>query len=448
MSFHWRFLRKGLLPSSLHISRWRNPLLQSLSSAPGNSVTYDSGAVRSHPIGLYRLLSAQDRDFLAEQRQLVAECKDLASQVFAGADTRTTVLSQLETSRFLNLESTYSVVVAGEFNAGKSSLINALLGQRKLESGALPTTDCITVVAAADSMEGSLPRGVVWQTIPDSPLLEDLTLIDTPGTNSTWLEHTDRTLRLLPSADLILFVTSADRPFTDSERTLLKAIQEYRKTIIIVVNKMDILEADGGEHGKDSKQAVFDFVMERSIELLGIRPMVIPISARQALSAKLMARTNDPSHSSVWHRSQFGLLEDFLKSSLTSRAKIRSKLCNPIGVSEGVMKQCTKFLHDLHAELQSDIATLAVIESQFEGWRKELAADLLVFQQGTSNALRSQGELPTLLLRRMSVSNFYHSLLIDRTRFDEEWNKVELVLASCGPEQVKENILATVHETA
>ena len=59
----------------------------------------------------------------------------------------------------------------------------------------------------------------------------DSPLIDTPGTNAILsLQHTSSTLRILHDADLIIFVTSADRPFSESEKELLQtSIKSYRK---------------------------------------------------------------------------------------------------------------------------------------------------------------------------------------------------------------------------
>jgi ribosome biogenesis GTPase A len=45
-----------------------------------------------------------------------------------------------------NLDDVFLVVVVGEFNSGKSTVINALLGQRFLEDGILPTTNEISVL--------------------------------------------------------------------------------------------------------------------------------------------------------------------------------------------------------------------------------------------------------------------------------------------------------------
>jgi GTPase Era involved in 16S rRNA processing len=73
-----------------------------------------------------------------------------------------------------------------------------------------------------------------------------MTIVDTPGTNAVLTDHTAMTLRILPAADLMLFITSADRPSSESERTILESIAVlHRKQIIIVINKMDIVEDTG-----------------------------------------------------------------------------------------------------------------------------------------------------------------------------------------------------------
>jgi small GTP-binding protein len=379
------------------------------------------------------------------------------------------------------------VVIAGEFNAGKSTLINALLGTKLLETGALPTTDSITIVAAASAgtthdkyddddddedddrvttktSTNTTPLGVIVHAVDNLPLLEDLTLVDSPGTNSTWIDHTERTLKLLPSADLILFVTSADRPFSDSERTLLQSIQAYRKSIVVVINKMDILETTGGNHGLEQKQAVVDFVTDKASELLGARPVVIPVSSRDALSAKLMEKKTSTStttiysqstpsslwneRSSVWHRSNFASLESFLKESLTTQTKLKSKLLNPIGVIEGVMEECLGVLKTERDELQVDVATLNIFESQFEGWKKELYVDLTLARSIMADMVRHEGQRCDLLLGRMNPYNFFYCTLVDTNQLEEEWNDTKREVSAHSHDTLKEDLIEAVHETA
>ena len=55
-------------------------------------------------------------------------------------------------------------------------------------------------------------------------------------------EHERLTTDFVPRADLVLFVTSADRPFTETERAFLETIRGWGKKIVIVINKVDIFE--------------------------------------------------------------------------------------------------------------------------------------------------------------------------------------------------------------
>lgn len=68
-------------------------------------------------------------------------------------------------------------------------IVNALLGTKLLETGALPTTDSIILIThgQTNSTETTNARehfGVVIHKISNVPLLQDLTFVDTPGTNA------------------------------------------------------------------------------------------------------------------------------------------------------------------------------------------------------------------------------------------------------------------------
>ena len=73
-------------------------------------------------------------------------------------------------------------------------------------------------------------------------VLEGVALVDTPGTNAIIRQHQALSEGFLPRADLVLFLTSADRPFTESERQFLELVRRWGRAVIMVVNKADLLE--------------------------------------------------------------------------------------------------------------------------------------------------------------------------------------------------------------
>ena len=149
-----------------------------------------------------------------------------------------------------HLDELFLLVIAGEFNSGKSSFINALLGEKVLAEGVTPTTDRITLLRYGDEpAEQPLEEFLLERDFP-ADVLQRLTIVDTPGTNAIIRRHEELTRDFVPRSDLVLFVTSADRPFTESERAFLATIQEWGKKIVIVLNKVDLLEQHEVDAGR------------------------------------------------------------------------------------------------------------------------------------------------------------------------------------------------------
>ncbi|HRO24163.1 MAG TPA: dynamin family protein, partial [Promineifilum sp.] len=144
------------------------------------------------------------------------------------------------------LDELFLLVIAGEFNSGKSAFINALLGQKLQPEGVTPTTDQIYLLRYGETQQRVPGENGVWIQTAPVELLGKLTVVDTPGTNAIVREHEALTSEFIPRSDLVLFVTSADRPFTESERAFLEQIRNWGKKIVLVINKIDILgsEAD------------------------------------------------------------------------------------------------------------------------------------------------------------------------------------------------------------
>ena len=119
------------------------------------------------------------------------------------------------------------------------------------------------------------PDGLLVVTAPVE-LLRDVHIVDTPGTNAIIREHERLTTDFVPRSDLVVFLTSADRPFTETERLFLAAIRDWGKKIVIVVNKVDIFS------NVSELEEVLTFVRNAARDLLGFDPHVLPVSARLA----------------------------------------------------------------------------------------------------------------------------------------------------------------------
>ena len=143
-----------------------------------------------------------------------------------------------------DLEELFLLVVVGEFNSGKSAFINALLGAEVSTEGVTPTTDRITVLRYADEpSERERREGILEKSYP-SEFLREISIVDTPGTNAIIRQHEELSRGFVPRSDLVLFVTSSERPLTESERGYLELIRDWGKKILLIVNKADLLDSD------------------------------------------------------------------------------------------------------------------------------------------------------------------------------------------------------------
>ena len=103
-----------------------------------------------------------------------------------------------------------------------------------------------------------------------APLLREIHIVDTPGTNAIMREHEAITAEFVPRSDLVLFVTSADRPFTETERAFLEQVRGWGKKIVIVINKIDILD------GERQVEEVTAFVARQRPRAARVQPRDLP----------------------------------------------------------------------------------------------------------------------------------------------------------------------------
>ena len=317
-------------------------------------------------------------DLLDRERALLTRLGGLLDRAAAPDDTRRRLADLART-----LDELFLLVVAGEFNAGKSTVVNALFGRRVMEEGPVPTTDKITVLKHGDPAVHRRGEFVTERHFPH-PFLESLSLVDTPGTNSIVREHQALTEDFVPRADLVLFVTSYDRPLSESERTFLEYIRgAWGKRLVVVVNKADLAETEAAlsqvlGHVRDGLARIF---AEAGIPDVSPSrpggagsPLIFPVAARLALQAK-EAAGDDPAATRAdprWEASRFGPFQRFLTETLTEGARLALKLTAPLDAAATLLADTRARLDAQREVLADDEAQLAALNARLDEVRQSL----------------------------------------------------------------------------
>ncbi|MCA8914810.1 MAG: dynamin family protein [Planctomycetes bacterium] len=284
---------------------------------------------------------------MSEERELLKALRDLLIK----QDFEDEVIEQISGLTH-HLEELFLLVVVGEVKAGKSTFINSLLNAEVCKVGAIPTTDKIHVLKYGDvEKERIIEEFLVEKQLPFEPL-RNINIVDTPGTNSIVARHGEITESFIPRCDLILFTTSVDRPFSQTEREFLGYIFEgWAKKIIFIITKKDIKEphelVEIEEFVHDSVKKFFDF-----------EPHIFMVSAKQARKAK--ADGDD----ALYEESGFKALEEYLFEQLSAGEKLQLKLESPINSAMTICKRAGDSLAARMEHLKDDKRVLENIKAQ------------------------------------------------------------------------------------
>ncbi len=203
-------------------------------------------------------------------------------------------------------EDRFHLVVVGEFNHGKTTFVNALLGKAVLPTGVTPTTATIHHLRYGDEprakvvLAGGREEAIDFDKVrtfvvggesgtnevehievsyPAALLQERIVLVDTPGVNDLSLQRADITYSYIPQSDAVLFLLDAGQILKESERVFLqdKIIGQARDKIVFVVTKWDLLNTE------EQAQALA-YAKEQLGKFVKGEPMVYPVSAQKALT--------------------------------------------------------------------------------------------------------------------------------------------------------------------
>ncbi|MDI6718636.1 MAG: dynamin family protein [Methanomicrobiales archaeon] len=298
------------------------------------------------------------------------------------------------------VEGRFHLAVLGQFKRGKSTLLNALLGEAVLPSSVIPVTAIPTfiqygerkrvvihfqdgradVTHEADDAaelnrllgryvsEDGNPRNTLGVTQADvfhpAPLLRDVVLIDTPGIGSTHRHNTEVTLNFLSQCDAALFLVSSDPPITEVEVEFLRQVRERVARLFFILNKVDYLD--------DAERATaIAFLQKVLAQGAGDArdPIIFAVSARQGLAAR------ERRDAALWEASGLAAVSDHLVNFL---AREKSAV-----LQQAVRSKAVAILNDARLQVQLGIRSLELPLADVE-------QRLAIFEQKIQEAERQR----------------------------------------------------------
>jgi GTP-binding protein EngB required for normal cell division len=400
------------------------------------------------------------REIISRFQQL-AEVADGVGMVTLARDIRTTRIPKLEAERF-------HLVVLGEFNHGKSTFVNALLGVDALPTGITPTTAAINHVVWSPTPTARvvlttgesrlLDPGQIkeWVTVagghaaevayvelghPSELLKNNVVLVDTPGVNDLNDQRAEVTYGYVPRADAVVFLLDAGQALKDSERDFLRSrvFEAARDRLIFVLGKMDMLNPD-------ERTAVLAYVKD-GLGQLTHDPVIFPLSARD------WAKSHDPASGMpalmtylerflARDRAQVildnaaadaartaGYLENNLGVRLRAYDLDIGELEERIGQVRVQLDVSKRKLDELHVRIDADASSI----------KTQIGLDLEAFARAFAAALPSQIDA----VDADDVKTYLPSFIEDKFK---EWAEVEGAKLAAMLEHLAEEVITITNE--
>lgn len=266
----------------------------------------------------------------------------------------------------------FLIVVIGEFNAGKSSFINALLGDELLPMGITPTTEMIELIRYNETplRRPEIQGDSIRQWAHPATGAPGVALVDTPGTGSVFQKHERTAKDFLHRSDLVIFVISAKRAFGETERLYLDLARSYGKKIIVVMNQIDLLTPN-------ERAEVRRFVERQLDELLGVRPLLFMVSARESLNARKTGLAPDPEKGGEG----VDAVRAHLRGVIAAAPPARQKLLAQLDMTERMIRKYADSVTGRAALVTSDTTRVREVEKEMERQSAGLQSQLVGARQ-------------------------------------------------------------------
>lgn len=277
----------------------------------------------------------------------------------------------------------FLVVIIGEFNAGKSSFINALIEDDLLPTGITPTTEAIELIRYSETpvRKPNMREDGIREWGHPNTGAPGVALVDTPGTGSVFQKHEKVAKSFLHRSDLVIFLISAKRAFAETERIYLELAKHHGKKIILVVNQIDLL-------APQERQEVRRFIERQVEDLLDISPLLFMVSAKEAQAARAQNGANSSAGG-------VDAVRAHLRGVLSEQSPAQQKLIAQLEMAERIVRRHLDTADSKAALVSLDTSKVREVqhelEQQAQGLSAQLRAARLEIDQ-VFDGMRSRGE--------------------------------------------------------
>ncbi|NJO78805.1 MAG: hypothetical protein HC827_09930 [Cyanobacteria bacterium RM1_2_2] len=249
-----------------------------------------------------------------------------------------------------NVSEPFLFVVVGEVKAGKSSFVNALLEAEVCAADIEPCTDTIQQIVYAHNQFVSQVEPSLRKIGLPIEILKDISIVDTPGTNTIVAEHQIITERYIPNSDLTFFVLFAKNPYQKSAWDFLDFVSaEWRKKVVFILQQADLLKPADLETNIERVRA---YASQKQIK----SPIVFATSAEREFNGDQ-------------ETSGFVPVRNYIKEMVSSGESYKIKLRSVSGTTQKIIDSMATDIQALQTQLEVDRQTVYNIQSKIEAGR-------------------------------------------------------------------------------
>lgn len=303
------------------------------------------------------------------------------------------------------LDQPFLFVVVGEVKAGKSSFVNALLGEVICRVAEDPCTAKVQKISYGPNTEPQNLSDHVQVVQYPLEILQKIAIVDTPGTNSIIRHHQEITENFMPESDLVIFVFPANNPYHETAWKLLDLANDtWRKKVVFVLQQCDLATRRQVEV---SRSSVITEATRRGIDT----PVVFATSA---------VLVDDPER-----EDGFDAVRDFIRETVTGRQHVTIKIRGILDVVRKVVEETLAGLAAEEAQLKIDEEQVANIRTTIQDIHAETERDFARLQERVMAAYtRKSRELVKDVGDRLSIGRMLKHPLENRNLKQDIEDKV------------------------